>query len=71
VTSVNGPILETSAGSYRIADPTMQQTTRGWTAGDTITICPQTASDGSQNAIIADGVRGTVQAAPLSASAPR
>jgi hypothetical protein len=71
VTSVNGPILETSAGSYRVVDPTMQQTTRGWNAGDSITICPQTASDGSQSAIIANGVRGTVQAAPLSASAPR
>jgi hypothetical protein len=71
VTSVSGPILETSAGSYRVTDPTMQQTIREWTAGDTITICPQTASDGSPNAIIANGVRGTVQAAPLSASAPR
>ncbi len=71
VTSVNGPVLETSAGSYRVSDPTMQQTTRGWNAGDSITICPQTASDGSQSAIIANGVRGTVQAAPLGASAPR
>lgn len=71
VTSVNGPIVETSAGSYRVVDPTMQQTTRGWNAGDSITICPQTAPDGSQNAIIANGVRGTVQAVPLSASAPR
>jgi curved DNA-binding protein CbpA len=71
VTSVNGPILATSAGSYRVADPTMQQVTIGWKAGDSITICPQTASDGSQTAIIANGVRGTVQAAPLGASAPR
>jgi len=71
VTNVNGPILETSAGTYRVTDPAMQQTTRAWSAGDSITVCPQTASDGSQNAIIANGVRGTVQAAPVSASAPR
>jgi hypothetical protein len=49
----------------------MQQITRGWNEGDSITVCAQTASDGSQSAIIANGVRGTVQAAPVSASAPR
>jgi hypothetical protein len=61
----NGSLIETSDGSYRVDDPLAQQKTRNWSVGDTITICPGTSADGTPNAVLANGVRGTVQAVPV------
>jgi hypothetical protein len=57
----SGSIIETSDGSYRVDDPTMQRQARTWTAGDAITICARTAQDGSTLTLLANSVRGTVQ----------
>jgi hypothetical protein len=68
VTSVaNGSIVETSNGSYRVDNPTMQRQLSAWTAGDAVTICTQTAPDGSSFSLLANGVRGTVQGVAVGA----
>ena len=61
----NGSLIATSDGSYRVDDPLAQQKTRTWSVGDAITICPGTSADGTPNAVLANGVRGTVQAVPV------
>lgn len=66
---VNGSIVETGDGSYRVDDPAMQQLARTWTAGDAVTICMRTAQDGSSYALLANGVRGTVQAVQVTTPA--
>jgi len=65
---VNGSVVETGDGSYRVDNPTMQRQLSAWTAGDAVTICTQTAPDGSSFSLLANGVRGTVQG--VAAGAP-
>src|SRR5262249_13167980 len=66
---VNGSTVETGNGSYRVDNPTMQRQLGAWTAGDAVTICTQTAPDGSSFSLLANGVRGTVQGVAVGAPA--